>query len=125
MPIRVSVLFILFSFFFLSACTVGGGDDQGLSDDDALLEATPTPEATAYPDDGGRRAPLTCYDGVDNDQDGWIDRDDPDCSAEDGPLDEIGRIAGLACNDGIDNDGDGAIDADDSVCTSAWGESEE
>lgn len=55
-----------------------------------------------------------CYDGVDQDQDGWIDLDDPDCR-QGGPLIEGGpRVA--TCNDGVDNDGDGLSDALDDGC---------
>ncbi len=51
-----------------------------------------------------------CTDGIDNDNDGLIDCDDPDCNS-------IGIICeSVACNDGIDNDGDGDIDCEDSDC---------
>lgn len=45
-----------------------------------------------------------CYNGVDDDDDGLIDCDDPDCDCT-----EI-------CNNGIDDDGDGLVDAEDSDC---------
>ena len=55
----------------------------------------------------------TCGDGIDNDNDGLIDCDDPDCNADDrcppGNMPEI-------CGDGIDNDGDGNADCLDSDC---------
>ncbi len=59
-----------------------------------------------------------CADGVDNDGDGVIDQDDPQCY---GPFhaesaDGIGRRAIGACADGEDNDGDGFADRDDPDC---------
>ena len=42
-----------------------------------------------------------CFDGVDNDGDGFTDQNDPDCPR---------------CFDGIDNDGDGLIDEADPDC---------
>jgi hypothetical protein len=51
----------------------------------------------------------SCSDGNDNDCDGLIDAEDPDCEPSCVLGDEI-------CEDGCDNDGDGFIDADDSDC---------
>lgn len=48
-----------------------------------------------------------CDDGIDNDDDGLIDCEDPECDCEE----EI-----EICDDGIDNDGDGLIDAADPDC---------
>jgi|GEM_PF-6573838 len=48
-----------------------------------------------------------CDDGIDNDGDGLIDSDDPDCE----PL-----VRPEICDDGIDNDGDGLIDIEDPDC---------
>jgi len=45
-----------------------------------------------------------CNDGIDNDGDGLVDIDDPDCQSP-----EI-------CDDLIDNDGDGFIDGADPDC---------
>jgi hypothetical protein len=50
-----------------------------------------------------------CDDGIDNDNDGFIDCDDIDCDSDTGCVVEI-------CNDGIDNDSDGFIDCDDIDC---------
>lgn len=58
-----------------------------------------------------------CDSGADEDCDGLIDCDDPECAG----------IAGCpvppepesACNDGIDNDGDGLVDCDDGDCSAA------
>ncbi len=47
----------------------------------------------------------TCEDGLDNDGDGLVDGDDPDCVPP--PED---------CDDGVDNDGDGLADGDDPDC---------
>lgn len=48
-----------------------------------------------------------CFNGIDDDGDGLIDEQDPDC--EEATPFEI-------CNNGIDDDGDGLIDADDDNC---------
>jgi len=80
--------------------------------------------------------PEICNDGVDNDRDGWIDCDDPNCYDLCGPencadefdndLDgltdcedpdcERAAVCQEACDDGIDNDLDGAVDCDDIEC---------
>ncbi len=57
-----------------------------------------------------------CTDGLDNDNDGWADAQDPDCA--DGGTQESG-FGSAQCNDGIDNDNDDAVDALDSDCYSA------
>ena len=54
----------------------------------------------------GGENPGECSDGIDNDGDGFVDEDDPDCQQP--PQDE--------CTDGIDNDGDGATDGFDRDC---------
>jgi hypothetical protein len=54
----------------------------------------------------------TCDNGSDDDSDGWIDLEDPDCSSGG---QELGLGAG-GCNDGEDNDGDGTVDREDSDC---------
>ncbi|MBN93590.1 MAG: hypothetical protein CL928_05870 [Deltaproteobacteria bacterium] len=54
-----------------------------------------------------------CNDGRDNDGDGLVDCDDPDC-AVDGVCDEI-------CGSGSDTDGDGLIDCDDPDCSTDSG----
>jgi hypothetical protein len=62
-----------------------------------------------------------CDDGIDNDRDGLIDCDDPDCEFI--PPCITGGGSGLPpipfefqCDDGIDNDRDGLIDCDDPDC---------
>jgi hypothetical protein len=62
-----------------------------------------------------------CGDCVDNDGDGWVDGDDPDCEEDyrdDGSdADEDGYTDGMfTCNDGLDNDEDGLIDWEDEEC---------
>lgn len=56
-----------------------------------------------------------CTDSIDNDGDGLIDMEDPDCwktpSPPPGPMPEP-----EVCNDGIDNDLDGYIDMEDPDC---------
>jgi len=60
-----------------------------------------------------------CADGVDNDEDGLIDRADPGCEREsdrdeaDSP--ELSSVDG-SCEDGVDNDGDGLVDGEDPGC---------
>ena len=58
---------------------------------------------------------------MDDDADGWVDADDPDCvnraTAETG-------YGNTECNDGIDNNDDGAMDAQDSNCDSALDDTE-
>lgn len=62
----------------------------------------------------------TCNDGMDNDGDGWIDANDPDC--EDGPR-ELG-YSDSQCNDDFDNDGDTYTDAADPDCDSGFDNTE-
>lgn len=53
-----------------------------------------------------------CANGVDDDGDGLVDCDDPDCDdypACNPPVEEI-------CDNGIDDDGDGLVDCDDPDC---------
>ena len=58
-----------------------------------------------------------CADGIDNEGDGLIDCDDPDCASAPECVDCIAYECD--CADGIDNDGDGQIDCNDSDCASA------
>ena len=58
-----------------------------------------------------------CNNELDDDGDGWIDLDDPDCA--DGGTRETGFDEDLDCNDGIDNDDDNLIDAEDLDCEDA------
>tara|TARA_R110002073_G_scaffold303128_1_gene471115 strand:+ start:66008 stop:66688 length:681 start_codon:yes stop_codon:yes gene_type:complete len=73
---------------------------------------------------------MTCNDGIDNDNDGLSDCDDPDCagSGQEGvpnscsptPTDvDAGPPPGdgAECADGLDNDGDGLIDESDPGCS--------
>ncbi len=48
-----------------------------------------------------------CGDGIDNDEDGFVDAEDTGC---DGPEDDSEQDASAPCDDGIDNDGDGWVD---------------
>lgn len=64
-----------------------------------------------------------CEDGIDNDGDGQIDMDDPNCMCNPSisPLPELcgcpqNPMEQSPCCDGIDNDGDGLIDSDDPDC---------
>ncbi|HLT17646.1 MAG TPA: hypothetical protein VK007_13175 [Acidimicrobiales bacterium] len=69
-----------------------------------------------------------CSDGIDNDGDGLIDIDDPECHTDGDPDnpdsydpddDDEGPDGGgdgPGCSDGIDNDGDGLVDIDDPDC---------
>ena len=62
-----------------------------------------------------------CNNGVDDDNDGWLDEYDPDCA--NGGKEELG-FGTNECNDGIDNElePDGLIDSEDDVCEDAYGE---
>jgi hypothetical protein len=53
--------------------------------------------------------PPECRDGIDNDGDGVLDRDDPGCT-EDDDLDELDPDMPPVCSNGLDDDGDGAVD---------------
>ena len=59
-----------------------------------------------------------CNDNLDNDNDGFIDLDDPGCINVDDndEVDEEIIEAVTQCSDGIDNDNDGLIDLEDSDC---------
>ena len=85
-------------------CSSGCGSDAP-SDSELLVSATIVGRGDAD------AAFEDCDDGIDNDSDGFIDCDDPDCASD--PAceadDEI-------CDDGLDNDGDGLIDCDDPDC---------
>ena len=75
---------------------------------------------------GAPETPIeTCDNQLDDDADGAIDCDDPDCSSD--PLCEgldttypvdtgYGAPFEDDCVDGVDNDSDGAIDCDDDDC---------
>lgn len=58
-----------------------------------------------------------CYDGLDNDADGWTDCGDPDCT-------ESGFWEWCRCADGVDDDGNGYVDCEDEDCLAhpaCWG----
>jgi hypothetical protein len=57
---------------------------------------------------------LECSDGVDNDEDGFVDLVDPGCSGNPFSASEAGEPA---CSDGVDNDGDALIDMADFGCS--------
>ena len=58
----------------------------------------------------------SCNDGLENDGDGVIDGQDPDCAG--------GSEVSPQCSDGADNDGDGRSDLADGDCTNAGDPSE-
>ena len=59
----------------------------------------------------------TCFDGVDNDGDGGVDCDDPDCRTDPRAKLHCAKTeTGKECFDGIDNDGDGRTDCQDIDC---------
>jgi len=60
-----------------------------------------------------------CDDGIDNDGNGLIDENDPDCKnvfGQCGPSPAIEDYRFLSCSNAIDDDVDGAIDCGDSDC---------
>jgi arylsulfatase A-like enzyme len=58
-------------------------------------------------------ARTVCSNGLDDDGDGLVDRDDPACASLEGTS-ELSPT--LECDDGLDNDGDGLVDRDDPQC---------
>lgn len=64
---------------------------------------------------------ISCIDGIDDDNDGWIDSEDPDCL---NGFSEQG-FGTTACNDGTDNDRDKMIDRNDPGCDSALDDDED
>jgi hypothetical protein len=76
----------------------------------AVMATATWGETQCTPTLGEEQNELTCDDAVDNDCDGLIDCDDPDCSNDPicGSL-----IEWPMCLDGIDNDNDGLIDCAD------------
>ncbi|NNE06221.1 MAG: hypothetical protein HKO64_12585 [Xanthomonadales bacterium] len=55
---------------------------------------------------------VSCIDGIDNDCDGLVDTDDPDCQGPCNPTEPVE----VSCDDGLDNDCDGLVDLDDPDC---------
>ncbi len=98
-------------------------EDLGLLGD--LVIAYTTGEIGFFNFDHPLERDDSCANCTDDDGDGWVDGDDPDCSyaysklkepAEDGTTN-----GDWDCNDGEDNDGDGYVDADDEDCDEADG----
>lgn len=63
-------------------------------------------------------AESSCSDGLDDDADGMIDCQDPECAGQTGAAGQICQLIEESCDDGMDNDGDGGVDCDDSDCSS-------
>jgi len=104
------------TYFGLSACNDGidNPDEDGVLD--GKIDEDDRDCKTAQDNSEIRIAGGSCLDGEDNDADGWLDGDDPDCAfgnAEQGFLT-------LACNDGQDNDGDTLVDVEDLDCITGW-----
>jgi len=76
-------------------------NDTNDTDDTADSGAAPEPEDE------------DCRNGEDDDQDGLVDCDDPDCT------DDPTCIPTEDCADGADNDGDGLVDCEDADCIDA------
>lgn len=70
---------------------------------------------------------FSCADGLDNDGDGFVDGQDPQCFSPNGAEspEHAGVFQNDACTDGTDNDGDGLIDLLDPGCTTERDGSEE
>lgn len=60
---------------------------------------------------GGTATEDVCDDGLDDDNDGLVDCDDPDCAS-----DPVCAMQPEACTGGVDEDGDGLIDCEDPDC---------
>ncbi len=56
----------------------------------------------------------SCSDGTDNDGDGLVDGNDPDCVPPPAPVE--GPAGDPSCSDGVDNDSDGLVDMSDPDC---------
>jgi hypothetical protein len=66
---------------------------------------------------GAPTPPGECQDGVDNDNDGFIDGDDPGCDdGTEAPDNSPPPPPPGECEDGVDNDNDGLVDGDDPGC---------
>lgn len=63
----------------------------------------------------------TCADGEDNDNDGYTDTNDPECT---NPAQDETTPNDPLCDDGEDNDGDGLVDTNDPMCSSSSDASE-
>ena len=101
----------------------GGNGDGGGGDGDS--KGGPCPPNSKNPGGtppncghGPDEPPVdTCDDGIDNDEDGLTDGDDPECQdPDDGVEDTPDDPPVDTCTDGEDNDGDGATDGDDTEC---------
>jgi len=112
---------VLNNFYFQNqhSCFDGlDNDDDGLCDVDGCdhpvtgerLPPDPACIAASEDDDQPDSEVATCQNEEDDDGDGLIDMDDPDC---DEPND---TLEGDSCADGVDNDGDGWIDLEDPGC---------
>lgn len=70
-----------------------------------------------------------CTDGTDNNGNGLIDCDDPDCehacAGLPEPVVEGENVQREDCTNGLDDDGDGLIDCNDSDCEHACAEAPE
>jgi hypothetical protein len=134
MIIRLILLAMLASFatYGCSCSDDGIKDGDGDVDGEVPLlcpDGEPRGQLAACPDDG---LVYSCGDGCDNDGDGLVDLDDPDCPnlCQDGEganrcadgsfigAQTVCQSTGLlhACGDGCDNDGDGLVDLDDPTC---------
>ncbi len=131
---RYSKVFLL---FFVTGgigalCTVGCGDDDatatcgngklGLTEEcDCGQDASNLPMGCTAPngapganctEDCLRIVAESCRNGLDDDLDGLVDCDDPDC-------DDAPQCAAEICNDRIDNNGNGLLDCEDPDCADA------
>ncbi len=91
-------------------CDIAGCDDP----EGNRLPADPACIAAEGEDDQPEYETAVCQNLEDDDEDGLIDMDDPDCSEPNDTLEEA------SCGDGIDNDGDGWTDfPEDPGCSDA------
>ena len=100
----------------VSGCDV---DTDGDGEPDTRLEGDPACTPPNVGDDQPEYETAVCSDGEDNDNDGLVDMEDPDCT------DPNDSFEDSACLDGVDNDGDGWIDyPNDPGCTEATAQDE-
>lgn len=100
----------------IGACQGAGPDPYPEPTPTPLPPPVPSPIPTV-PTGNGVPIPtkeLICNDAIDNDLDGFIDCNDPDCSLD--AFCEDAAEVELNCVDNIDNDKDGLVDLNDPDC---------
>ncbi len=96
----------------LTACNNQRDDDSDGLIDFPFDPGCASPQDLDERDDFNASMIAQCNDGIDNDQDGYADLADPQCSTPTDPRERLLDDEDVAvCSNGIDDDGDGLIDA--------------